>query len=387
MALTDAKVRAARPGTTLTDDDGSRGRGRLLLVVSAHGRKSWTYRQRRGSADTTKKVGEYPAMTLAEARKESAQLGDHPEPLRRAGSFGKLLDEYVQSLKARAAASAADTEAELERSIPLDDPIRSREARRVTTSDIAAILRRKSSGKASGNPKPGAAPPTTRVNRLRSMLSAAFNHASRHDYDPRKPHTAATFLIQHNPVLATPRIAEWEKARDRVLTHQEARAFWKRMGELNGTEQQKAIGAFWQCVMLTGQRATQLLKAQREGDLLVLTDTKGKNAKPKRHALPMTPRIAKLWPATEAARRGGPRGVHIDTIRQSAAAALPEGVVASDIRRTVETLLKDAGVSRDDRAELLSHGRTGVQAAHYERTDSIEPKLRALRLVEAWVLR
>jgi len=34
-------------------------------------------------------------------------------------------------------------------------------------------------------------------------------------------------------------------------------------------------------------------------------------------------------------------------------------------------VLKDARVSREDRAELLSHGRAGVQAAHYERTDYI----------------
>ncbi len=57
-----------------------------------------------------------------------------------------------------------------------------------------------------------------------------------------------------------------------------------------------------------------------------------------------------------------------------------------DLRRTVETALKDLGVSREDRAELLSHGRSGVQAAHYERSDMLPAKLRALQTLEGWVL-
>jgi len=412
-ALTDAKVRAAQPGDTLRDYSGSHGDGRLMLVVSTHGVRSWIYRQRRGKNDTTKKLGRYPEMTLAEARKEATRLGGRPEPLRRAGSFGKLLDEYVQHLRARGAASANDTDAEFKRSIPESDPIRSREARSITTAEIAAILRRKRWGKASGkhaktevkeDVKDDAKKPSTRVNRLRSMLSAAFNHASKHDYDPRQPDTAATFLIQHNPVLGTARIPEWERTRDRVLTRAEAQAFWQAMSELNGTEQRKSIGAFWRVVLLTGQRVTQLHKAQAEGDLLILTDSKGRGAKPKRHALPMTPRIAELWPATALVRAPGTpevRAVHIDTIRQAAAEVLreivegrrrkapvdeqPEDAEANDIRRTIETVLKDLGVSREDRAELLSHGRAGVQATHYERSDFIEPKLRALRLWEEWL--
>jgi hypothetical protein len=57
-----------------------------------------------------------------------------------------------------------------------------------------------------------------------------------------------------------------------------------------------------------------------------------------------------------------------------------------DLRRTIETVLKDAGVSREDRAELLSHGRTGVQAAHYEQTDLLPQKTEALLILERWVL-
>ena len=45
-----------------------------------------------------------------------------------------------------------------------------------------------------------------------------------------------------------------------------------------------------------------------------------------------------------------------------------------DIRRTVETMLASLGVSRDIRAQLLSHGISGVQAQHYDRHDYLEEK-------------
>ena len=63
-----------------------------------------------------------------------------------------------------------------------------------------------------------------------------------------------------------------------------------------------------------------------------------------------------------------------------------------DIRRTVETMLAALAISKDIRAQLLSHGISGVQAAHYDRhtyTDekraallAWERKLKAVRLAE-----
>ena len=52
-----------------------------------------------------------------------------------------------------------------------------------------------------------------------------------------------------------------------------------------------------------------------------------------------------------------------------------------DIRRTSETMMAGMGVSKDVRAQLLSHGLSGVQAAHYDRYEYITEKRNAL---EAW---
>ena len=67
MSLTEIKVRQAKPKEKiyfLADDDG------LSLKVEPNGRKSWSYRY--SLAGTNKrprmKLGEYPVMSLKEAR-------------------------------------------------------------------------------------------------------------------------------------------------------------------------------------------------------------------------------------------------------------------------------------------------------------------------------
>ena len=61
----------------------------------------------------------------------------------------------------------------------------------------------------------------------------------------------------------------------------------------------------------------------------------------------------------------------------------PEPFQGRDIRRSIETRLQALGVSREVRAQLLSHGRTsGVQQKHYERHDYLPEKTIALAELE-----
>lgn len=52
-----------------------------------------------------------------------------------------------------------------------------------------------------------------------------------------------------------------------------------------------------------------------------------------------------------------------------------------DLRRTVETRLAAAGVSRETRAQLQSHGLSGVQVRHYDRHDYLQEKRQALEIL------
>jgi Arm DNA-binding domain len=423
----ERKVIKARPGPKLTDPD-TRG---LVVVITPTGRKTWYYREQAGGQDRMRKLGVYPDLSLRDAREAAEKCGRTPDAMVKKGTFGELLDAYVANLRARNAVSANDVAGEFKRAIPADDPwgrqLRNTEARAITTDNIDEILKRKWQRRVTRNGKP--VPVTTRVNRLRSYLNAAFNHASKHDRDYRRPGAQTRFRIDDfNPARGAYREAKWERTRSRVLTKAEAHAFYEHMtGEVERLraeaarvrarrrshveekasakkllaaiqadsrsplaeqcEQRAAVAAFWCCVMLTGQRAAQLLHANEEGgSLLVMTDSKGRGGheSPKRHALPMTDRIKAHWKFARTARH-----VNIFTVRGAASHALKRiapGAVPMDIRRTVETALKDAGVSQEDRAELLSHGRTGIQAKVYERTDYLEPKLKALQVLERWVV-
>ena len=51
---------------------------------------------------------------------------------------------------------------------------------------------------------------------------------------------------------------------------------------------------------------------------------------------------------------------------------------ARDLRRTCETMLAALGISRDVRAQVLSHGLGGVQQAHYDRHSYANEKRAAL---------
>lgn len=52
-----------------------------------------------------------------------------------------------------------------------------------------------------------------------------------------------------------------------------------------------------------------------------------------------------------------------------------------DLRRTIETRLAAAGVSRETRAQLQSHGLSGVQVRHYDRHDYLKEKKEALEIL------
>ena len=55
-----------------------------------------------------------------------------------------------------------------------------------------------------------------------------------------------------------------------------------------------------------------------------------------------------------------------------------------DLRRTCETMLARMGISKDLRAQLQSHGLSGVQDRHYDKHDYIDEKRTVL---ETWNIR
>ena len=159
---------------------------------------------------------------------------------------------------------------------------------------------------------------------------------------------------------------------------------------------------------LGGQRAQQTARvrlADVNGDIRLL-DPKGRREQPREHWLPLLGRAKRIVTArVKAAREVGDEYLFqsvdsktgacahvrsetmneaVKTARDAATRAghrwseSAEGFTLKDLRRSSETLLAKLGVSRDDRAQLLSHGLGGVQARHYDRHEYMAEKRAAL---------
>jgi hypothetical protein len=404
--LSDAAIRGIREGETRTDGSLPVGYGRLMIrCTKARGalRKVWLFRCRTGDSTIKMHLGDYPALTLEEARKrarehiEQIKQGVDPRiaafELRQAtveahrekaalGDFRELLASYVAHLRGKGKGATREVERLFARHVLGPWPrLADLPARSITPEMIRDILARMI--------KAGI---RRQTNIARAYLHAAFVHGAHADLDPRRAaDEAQVFRLTVNPVSLLPRIEEFETTRDRVLTDEELRSLWTSLQTL-----QPQLAATVRCLLLlAGQRFRQLLRAQRHdydtaGRVLKLADPKGNRSHPVDHLLPVSDAVAAEIDNLLQTNTAGPyifsttlglKPIHHTNLSGSiasiATASCPDGdrYRPGDIRRSVETRLQGLGVSRDERAQLLSHGRTsGVQGKHYERYDYLEEK-------------
>ena len=413
-ALTDAAIRALRDGETRTDGSLPIGAGRLMIeCMKVRGvlRRRWIFRHRTGGGVGKLRLGDYPAVGLDAAR---GQARTHIEQVRQGidprvaaferkqeivkaerekaalGTLRLLLGAYVASLRAKGKTCAREVELLFERHVLVPWPqVANMPARAVTPEDVRDVLARMV--------KAGI---RRQTNIVRSYLHAAFVHGAHADLDPRRAaEQASTFRLESNPTHLLPRIAEFESTRDRVLTDDELRVLWSALDDRGGE-----VAATVRCLLLLGgQRFRQLLRStwgdyDTAARTLRLTDPKGKRTRAAEHLLPVPPAVVRELVALAShnsageyifSTSGGIKPIHHTTISSTIGEIARQGQNATgpykpgDVRRTVETRLQALGVSRDVRAQLLSHGRSsGVQARHYERHDFLEEKRVALRLWE-----
>ena len=412
-ALTDAAIRALRDGESRADGALPVGAGRLVVEcrkVRGSLRRSWIFRYRTASHNGKLQLGDYPVVSLEDARGrarghieiikqgldpriaafESQQATVRAEREKASlGSFRSLLDAYVNHLKSKGKPSARDVELTFERYVLKPwttlSPLPARSITSEMIRDVLARMIKSGIGR--------------QTNIVRAYLHAAFVHGAHSDLDPRRAATdGATFRLNSNPVHLVPRIIEFENARDRVLSDEELCHLWHGLNETG-----LALAASIRClILLGGQRFRQLLRAvwndyDAEKRTLRLTDAKGNRIKAVDHVLPVSDQVAAELAVLSSMRcdgdfifssTGGIRPVHHTTISGVIRDIARTGTSAEiyrpgDLRRSAETRMQSLGISRDVRAQLLSHGRSGgVQAKHYERYNYLKEKAAALSLWE-----
>ena len=395
-----------------------------LAVRATTGAKSYIFEAKLNRQTIRRTIGDVRAWNLDDARAEANRLqvlvesGTDPRELDRQEAEAKAAATAAQEAAKRAAdersrytlralcdayaghleragkvKSAAATRSAFKCHVFTHPEIADAPARDVTAHQVAAMVRKvREAGKERA------------AGILRSYLSAAFNAAKRAPFDSAMPADLIAFGIEHNPVDNIPAIAV--QAGNRTLSADELRAYIKALGDDLPDQ------ALRLALLAGGQRMAQLLRAKvsdynPDTATLRLWDGKGKRTAPREHLLPLAPKAAALVAgraervkerekrrAEDAGEVPGDVGsmwlfsthgkvAMTFTTPGKRAAEISAGMKCEpfdlrDIRRTCETMLAGMGISRDTRAQLLSHGISGVQAAHYDRHSYTDEKRAAL---------
>ncbi len=364
----------------------------------------WTLIYRKPGATAKQKLplGNYGDHSLRAAREWAAEqrrlLDAHANPLqvrndiRRAAAqqsdktLDALLDAYIEHQKASGKSSAADAENLFKNHI--GDALRRRPAIEIAYQEFLAMLNGMRNKK--GKPIPRT------VAKVRAYLRAAYCLSTRADQQVGLPDTLKGFGITalNNPMLNVLADPGGKAGRGkRALTAAELKTYLSHVEKLANKDVKNLLLLQ---VYAGGQRVSQLIACSVVGDQLHLLDTKGKRTEPRNHYVPL------IGPAVDLAKHHRPvRDVAKIKARQLLASGAvrriskrmgmepnPDSPDApgtpfnlSDIRRSIETLLSAAGISKDHRGQLQSHGIGGVQDAHYDQHHYRPEKMAALQLL------
>lgn len=285
-----------------------------------------------------------------------------------------LCGEYVAYLEAAGKVSWSDAQNIFANHLlsPFPD-LASKPAAELEKREAVAIVRRATeAGK------------KTTARKLRAYLRAAYACAVRADSDATLPSSFIAFNVQANPVEGTAAIRG--RADKNPLAGAEIRRYWKALQQEEGV-----IGAALRLQILSGaQRVQQLNRvtdADDAGDVLRLFDRKGNRPEAREHLVPVSKAMRRELAQLPKkgyllSTDGGATKMHATSLstwaQEVATRAKIENFQLKRVRSGVETLLAQAGVSKEIRGQLQSHGIGGVQDTHYDAHLYLAEKRKAL---------
>lgn len=431
VALTTATIRNLKPGKMLADGAVRPGFGSLKARrrIAANDRTvtEFIFVYQHEGKTRTQTLGRFSSaeaeghLTLVQARAEAARLqttikgGEDPLAQREIArqeakiqqanaiaqvreadknTLAALCDTYVASLRERKKdASAYDVENLFGNHVKAAFPdLAALPASAITPEHVSRILTRLV------GPHVEHKKGRTAL-KLRSFLAAAFRLGLGAAIDPMAAAAASSFGLTANPAAAVPSTSmaqKFNRASARVLSIDELRTYLAYVAAHPSTLIR--LGLMLQ-IATGGQRVQQLLRIEHAhihaGETLTLFDPKGRRAQPRPHVLPIVPEVQEILGELATINHEGAffhnRDAVVrpetlseavlqisDTMNHGGTASAP--FRGGDIRRTVETILAERlGVSKDTRAQLLSHGLSGVQDAHYDKGLHLQAKTHALR--------
>lgn len=320
------------------------------------------------------------------------------------GTLAQLLNAYVDDMERRGKTSAKEVRGSLKLNVLAPFPeLSARPAKEIEPSDIADILRHcltrpvASKGRGARLTKANATNGKKRqADKLRSYLQAALAFGLANDLNPLRAGDAVQYGLMSNPARDVPTIEGANQANTWALTKDELKAVILAVEDL--PERRRAIAKAM--LYLAGQRVEMLCRVTwadlyddgEHDPVMRLLDLKGgKGTPPREHLLPMTERLHGIMApllALQGSDAPGPftlrgkmaitpgtaLGIFQELGERLAAAGKTRRFTWRNMRATIETHLAALGVNQERRAWLLSHGRSGVQAKHYDRWNYLPEK-------------
>lgn len=360
--------------------------GNLYLRVRPEGR-AWVFNYTAPNGKRRKMIlGNYPTHPLQDARAWASEqrrlLGEGTDPaaIRDAASaaakapatttktVGDLLDTYRDSLIGKP--SHRQVANVLKNHIT--DTLRKTPLASATTADLASPIRKLKD-----------ADKLRTAGLLHSYIVRAFALAHNAVDNSNTPAAFVPLNMPANPAAELKPVEGGAgSTHEQVMTISQLRDYATALQKLPGSP---ARDVLMLSLFTGGQRLTQAARATLEPDnVMAIIDTKGKGAKPKRHALPLLGPVAGMSAPglTDEKAVANLCDAATSVVEKISGGAYTQRV----IRRTIENLLIDAGFSPSDTGILLSHGRTGLQHRHYLRGDRLDLKTRMLERLHALLL-
>lgn len=360
------------------------GDGGLTLADARQKVRAWAARYAAGERDLRTALGmERSKPRPGVGEKASDPAGGQLE--RPEATFGELLLAYIEALTLIGRSSAKAVRNALQKHVERSHPdIWAMAVNEVSLDHLVEVVH--------GLVAVGK---VTEARKVRSYLRAACSAAMAARQSPSAPAVLRSIRMTSNPARDLITVKGGRSARDRALSVAELQAYWRRIE--SGRE-----NALLRFHLLTGgQRIEQLARATTEdwdpeSRTLRLRDPKGRRETPRAHHVPVLPQAFDAMVEMDAGVLGpylftvtaGRTGVGYNGVRSRLARVtsamdragelVGPAFTAGDLRRTVETRLAAAGVPIEIRAQLQSHGLSGVQTRHYIRHEFLDEKREAL---------
>ena len=366
---------------TLVDGEG-RGTGRLTLVLKPMPTRvtaDWMAQQWRDEKRLKKKLGSYPAMSLAEAReifkRDFADMIQRGRSIKiagdtRPGTVADLFEAYVQYLKQAGKRSWKETEKGLNK---IADTLgRNRPAREIEAEEIVEVIRPiYERGK------------KAMADHVRGYVHAAYSWGMKSEHDYRRT-PLRRFRLAYNPAAGIP--TEPKKVGTRWLDEKEFVQLYRWLA-CPDTPVHPPYTRAVRILMLTGQRVEEIARLHVDhwdAAERIIDWSQTKNSMP--HAIPVPSLAAELmesikpnaygwfFPSAKDPSRPVSHGTLYSFMwRQRHRGVIPV-VTNRDLRRTWKTLAGQAGVPKEIRDRIQNHALQDVSSKSYDRWNYMREK-------------